>query len=230
MVCSICGTPKVNKASCPLVLKTPTNLNWKKHFNAQKPRVKTHIRKPQVKTLKNDPVNIINPYITIYNMYIKNVLYFKQKLDCKTSKINLSYNELLKLEFNVKRKDFKLILILNKKKREVFIQYIKLIIDTYKELSTYKCNRLDYFVNPDFKTQHLCDIVFNIKKEFTKFIVNNREYKGGNSVFVTTRPIDDIVSDLDLEHTLSTLSKINTPTIFPSIKVNTKQLLNPLSN
>jgi len=31
MVCSICGSEGVNKSSCPLYVKNPTDDNWKNH-------------------------------------------------------------------------------------------------------------------------------------------------------------------------------------------------------
>ena len=71
--CAICGTPGVNKSTCPLVLKNPSEENWKKHYKAERKKPKLKIVQPNPSPSKPKPKPNPNPTPSkvFRNIYIK---------------------------------------------------------------------------------------------------------------------------------------------------------------
>ena len=70
--CALCGTPGVNKSTCPLYVKNPTPGHWEKHFKAIKPKKSTtpkriFLKQPTIRTPrsvgKTPPTRFTNPYV-----------------------------------------------------------------------------------------------------------------------------------------------------------------------
>lgn len=240
--CSICGSPNTNKTSCPLFLKFPKKENWEKHFLAKsktksktdektktKSKLNEKLPNPKVKQMKyNESVKVksINPYYKFY-LTIKEISVFlnnkiSQAFCSNAYKIILFGVELKKLRINISDpKSLKIEIKLTKKFQTEFNNYVDLLKDAYKTIGSLKCNRKDYFTNPDPRTMNLLDIIGEITNQIVKIIVNNRYYGGGNcNDILPNGTLENILDKLEGEYIEQRFSELKpTPTIIPKISV-----------
>ena len=237
--CALCGTPGVNKSTCPLYVKHSKPENWKKHYMAKttnpKPKStpkKIVLKQPTIRTPssigRTPPVRFYNPYIS----KSREVNLVKKKImeSAKQNKyIILHGSELLYFHINMKNyKDFKV--RLNKSSAIVskLEQILQLILDIYIAMSQKLVTRPDYFTNPDSSTQNLIRMLNETKKKLVEFIVKNREGGGGGETIPTfTVPLDVMIADFDFLAVSNALEGLpSVPTSIPKIKskVTTKKV------
>lgn len=239
MPCSICGTPKVNKSTCPLFIKRPTEQNWKKHFKATRPKkrvVKAKPKKPSVNVNGNTKgfsvvpithpkpiipqrsrMRFVNSYYKMFTDMNSGYLYFLNKFrDNKSYKIPCSSFELTKISLKIDDPNFKINLLLDLSKKNEMLQIIKVITDINRKLGTFVCDRIDFFTNADYKVQSLIDMYAVAREKLIRFVINNREYKGGDMDFDTSLSLDSIIREQDRQYVsqqLSSLPKVKTTEI-----------------
>ena len=110
--------------------------------------------------------------------------------------ISISVNTSLSI-FIRDSKSLKVEIILSNQFITKFNNSIDLLVDIYKTLGELKCDRIDFFVNPDTRVSNLFDIVNETVREIIKILVNNRYYKGGNCSFVPPgQSIEDMIDTL----------------------------------
>ena len=107
--------------------------------------------------------------------------------------------------------------------KQKFVTYLNLIHDIYETLAGISCDRIDYFTNPDMRTQSLLETLSDTNKQFINFLISNRYYKGGNVSDINfNNPIDTIVNKLDEEHTEKELNNLKLVTGIPKLSKKLK--------
>ena len=207
MVCSICGSTGVNKSSCPLYVKNPTNKNWQKHPNALKKNKfinsysqkynQLHSMTENLKTLKNKEYIILTGKIlSIYGFKFR-----------KPKKFKIKINDVSKL-----------------------LKYITLYHDIYKKIKNIIPNRIDYFTNPDVDTKLLLNMLSDTKFSFIQFLINNYDNgNGGSTVGIDlNRPFDEILEAIKVTNTVPdiNLDILN----LPKVPYNNPKIVNPKVN
>ena len=206
MVCSICGSEGVNKSSCPLYVKSPIKENWNKHPNA-----KSKVQ-PKAQPVQSQQKLYRNPYLIREREICQNALRLNNKIRLSGTKIKLNGNFLLGFNIQVTNPSKFMVSFRNtativQKLRE----YGNLYCDIFKELAKQKVIRIDFFTVPSAKIKNLLDLSLNIKREFVKFLVNNRDGgDGGTSEkYDIDLPIDQIVQADILLNTMPDVSLSN---------------------
>ena len=221
MVCSECGSEGTNKSTCPLLLKSPTQANWKKHYNAQTIIKKTYSNpvipplKPKPKFIVKQPPKappltpkFINPYIKIASSICEATDSIKN-IKLSQGKIIITGNQIANL--NIKMKNAaKLTLKLNNTKnfKEDLFKYMDLFCDIYKRLGNIIITRSSVFSKPDISTKSIIDMVPGITALFIDFLVNNIYPSGGSrtkidinlpleTILKTEKETQDIIHRLD---------------------------------
>lgn len=237
--CALCGTPGVNKSSCPLNIKDPKPENWKNHYKAKKhrkttkptpkpkPTPKKIVLKKPISTIqtprsigRTPPARFTNPYV----VKSREVSLVKKKIiesARKNKHIILHGLDLLHFHINIKSaKDFKVKLNKSKAIVDKLDEILQLILDIYISMSQKLITRSDYFTNPDSATEGLIRMLTETKNQLIKFIVKNREGGGGGDTVPSfTEPLDVMISDLDFLATSEALSQLPTiPSAIPKLK------------
>ena len=216
MVCSECGSVGTNKSTCPLLLKNPTPVNWKKHYNAKTNVItpkKLSPPKPKF-TVKQSPKTAVlkpkfmNPYIKIASSICEATDSIKN-LKLLQGKIIITGNQVVNLRIKVKDAE-KLILKLNNTKnfKQDLIKYMDLFCDIYKRLGDKVITRSTEFTNPDISTKKILDMIPSITAIFIDFLVNNIYPSGGSrtkidinlpleTILESERETQDIINQLD---------------------------------
>ena len=218
--CTNCNSPNTNKSSCPLVLKNPKKEHWDKHFLAN------YAMKPKEKHVMNP--KHINSYYLIYLTIKKTIDIIKNKIvQSKNKRIIIFGIELKRLRIYVKDpKSLKVEIILSNQFITKFNNYMDLLIDIYKTLGGLKCDRIDFFVNPDTRVANLFDIINETSREIIKSLINNRYYRGGNCNCVPQgQSIEDMIDISECDYIESKFSMLpSVPKTIPmSISQKSKQ-------
>ena len=198
--CAICNTPGVNKSTCPLSIKKPTESNWEKHYLAKKPL--SHSVKPKAKkTIKlkhmpkekptptiKQPVSIgrTPPVKQLLNPYVKNARetnLVKQRMfiSFKTAKIIILNGTDLKHFFiNIKQPE-KLTIRLTKTAKNLknIQEHLNLISDIITRISQQIVTRQDFYTNQNESTQSLFKILTETKNSLLNYIVENNDGPSG---------------------------------------------------
>ena len=236
--CAICGTPGVNKSTCPLVLKNPSEANWKKHHKADRKKPKLKIVKPkpstpkpstpkpsQPKTSQPKPSTpkpsqpkkgFDNPYIkkSALAQKVKNKVVEKIQ---KAKQIVLTGNELKHFFIAFDNPDSFSVKI---NRTEGYIKEInktlQLIVDIYVELSKLKVDRVDYFSKPTGNAKTYIDILTGAKNKLIEFIVKHNDGGGGGvrDRISFDQPLDTMIKDMEFMQTMNNLNKL---TLLPSV-------------
>jgi len=250
MVCSECGSDGTNKSTCPLLLKNPTEKNWKKHYNAnakvKKPDSKPVItpQKPKFiikqspKTPTLTPVQkpkFINPYIKIASSICEATDSIKN-IKVSQGKIIITGNQITNLNIKVKDAE-KLTLKLNNTKnfKEDLFKYMDLFCDIYKRLSNIVITRPTIFTTPDVSTKSVLDMVSSITALFIDFLVNNIYPSGGSRTKIDINlPLETILKrekeTQDIIDQLDSLPSVPSTKPFISTKQKEKPKAVPLVN
>ena len=232
--CALCGTPGVNKSTCPLYVKHPKPDNWQNHYKAKKPKTtkpkpkptpkKIVLKQPTIRTPRSigrtPPARFSNAYVTKsreVSLVKKRVMESARK----NKHIILHGVDLVHFHIGIKNaKDFKVKLnkstaIVNK-----LDEILQLILDIYIAMSQKLVTRPDYFTNPDSSTQGLIRMLTETKNKLVEFIVKHREGGGGGDTVPSfTVPLDVMISDLDFLATSEALAQLPTvPKTVPTIK------------
>lgn len=188
MVCSICGSKGVNKSSCPLYVKNPTRKHWLKHPNAKKKGVR-----------ESKQTKFFNPYNKKMNIVCDNADKIHNFiLKRRATSITLNGKILITFDINLKYPDRFNIVINDLSK---LVEFLQLYCDLYKRISDLKPNRLDFFINPDVKTNKLLTMLNSIKIMFIEFLIDNTNDNGGEMCrhlgISLNLPLDQIIETLN---------------------------------
>ena len=244
MVCSECGSDGTNKSTCPLLLKNPTSVNWKKHYKAKgklkkpmpKPKITPQIPFPSkpkpkfiIKHLPKTPTlkpKFINPYIEIASSICESTDSIKN-IKVSQGKIIITGNQIVNLKIKVKNAA-KLTLKLNNTKnfKEDLFKYMDLFCDIYKRLGDIIITRPTIFTNPDVSTKSILDMVPSITALFIDFLVNNIYPSGGSRTKIDINlPLETILKNeketLDIIHQLDSLPVV--PSTKPILSTKEKE-------
>jgi hypothetical protein len=239
--CAICGTPGVNKSTCPIVLKNHSEANWKKHHKADRKKPKLKIVKPkpsqpkpsqpkpsqpkpsQPKPSQPKPSQpkkgFDNPYIkkSALAQKVKNKVVEKIQ---KAKQIVLTGNELKHFFIAFDNPDSFSVKI---NRTEGYIKEInktlQLIVDIYVELSKLKVDRVDYFSKPTGNAKTYIDILTGAKNKLIEFIVKHNDGGGGGvrDRISFDQPLDTMIKDMEFMQTMNNLNKLNKLTLLPSV-------------
>ena len=242
MVCSICGSEGTNKSTCPLLLKNPTEENWKKHPKAKRPTSKIQLEKPKPtlkKTFKISPrpepkslpfpasmrykqkpkftvrPNFINPYIALSKKVCdasQDILRFYKKKGL----VILTGNQLSDLGIFIKEPSkMKIELDDSKFLREKMADYMTLFCDINRRLAEFKVTSADFFTRPNQQTSKILKMLPNITALFINFILDHRHYGGGSTESISRGTIDismPLENIIEADEVIMQLSKIKIPT------------------
>ena len=247
--CALCGTPGVNKSSCPLNVKDPKPENWKKHYKAKKPRKTTtkpkHTPTPKVvskpkrivlkpQTIKTPKSIGRTPPARFTNSYVaksREVSLVKRKImesAKKTKMIILHGVDLVHFHVYIKHPEtFKVKLNKSPAIIKKLDEILQLILDIYISMSQKLATRVDFFTRPDPPIKRLLDMLEQTKKQLIKFIIKHRDGGGGGETVPSfTAPLDEMIGDLDLlavDAALSTLPSVSSLAKIPTLlKTKTK--------
>ena len=233
--CAICNTPGVNKSTCPLKVKNPTESNWKKHYLAKKPTVVTTKpkRTPKSTPTIKQPVSIgrTPPVKQLLNPYVKharetNLVKQRMFISFKTAKnIILNGTDLKHFYINIKEPE-KLTIRLPKTSKNLknIQEHLNLISDIIIRISQQIVTRQDFYTNQNEATQSLFKILTETKNSLLNYIVENNDGPSGGGVYKLpsyTAPLDEMIKDLDKlaeDDLISKLQSISIPTSLPKIK------------
>ena len=233
--CALCGTPGVNKSTCPLYVKNPKPEHWKKHYKAKHSKEtplpkKIFLKQPTIQTPRSigrtPPARITNPYVA----KSREVNLVKKKI-MESSKKNkhIILHGVDLVHFHINIKDPKALkIILNKSTSVVnkLDKILQLMLDIYIAMSQKLVTRTDYFTNPDSQVKKLIDMLNETKNQLLKLIIKHREGgDGGDTVPSFTVPLDEMITDLDylaITKTLASLPK--PPKSVPKVMTETKRV------
>ena len=225
--CALCNTPGVNKSTCPLFVKNPTEDNWKKHYLVKK-KGKEPISIKQPSSIGRTPPvkKFLNPYVE----KSKKALLVKNKMlkSFNSSKyITLHGEDLIYFNINIKDpKKIKIKIYNTPSRLKKISDYLTLIIDINIGMSKLLVTRRDFFTNPDSKTVSLIKLLENTKNALLDFVFEHYDGPGGGSgmkIPSYTIALDEVLEDLERMDTFEKIKDIpSVPTTIPEI-VSTKQ-------
>ena len=206
--CSICGSPGVNKSSCPLYIQNPTKKNWIKHLHAKKPTSKPSTTKVSKVATVPPSKKYSNPYTPIMqnmcNMVQRLIPQIKPNL-----KIVLTGKILQVLQFKINNSRYKIEISNTLSNRKKLSEYLRLFCDIHRQLQSLQVNRMDFFTNPSAATRKILQLRDSAKALFIKFLIDNINPSGGTPEHIDIhQPVDELLETIQLLETMDLLETL----------------------
>jgi hypothetical protein len=223
--CTICGSVGVNRSTCPLYVKNPSEKDWKKHPKAKKKTQQKPAEKPAAKPPRRPiPSKYTNPYTSITQLMCNTTRILLNQIK-PNIKIVLRGKILKILQFRINNPKYKLEIHNTAKNRKKLREYLQLFCDIHRQLHSLSIDRVDFFTRPSISTQKILELRDSAKALFIKFLIDSINPSGGTPDHIDiNQPVDELLEGIQLLNILPDVTMMSLPEA-PNGKIETDPLV-----